>query len=373
MQHRVLYIARAPFVSGAERALESMLRHLDRSKVETGVVLGHDTALRQSVQAMGLPVWVVPLAQRTWKTGWGWRKSIHAIGRIMAEFKPTILHANDVPSAQAMSVLGGKWGLARVVHVRWGIKAEDMNWWLPGGVDQVLCISGWVKEQLGNIDGTNLSEASIRVLPDAVDWPAEHPEESEHAGEPAQQPRRKGEPVRIGFAGQLIHDKGLDVVIAALAQIPVDKRPQLLVAGADTQTGGRYQAQLQNQAEALGVSANIQWLGFLPRVSDLYQQVQAMVCPSRVEPLGLVPLEAARFGLPTLAHDTGGFRETIIDGQTGWLQPMEDVSAWAAALAMLHDDVETKRRGSAAWQHTRQRFASGVYQTALMNVYDACG
>ncbi len=364
MQHRVLYIARAPFVSGAERALESMLRHLDRSRVQAGVVLGHDTALRASVQAMGLPVWVVPLAQRTWKSWWWWRNSVCALQRIASEFKPTVLHANDVPSAQAMSVLGAKMKIPRVVHVRWGITANDMNWWLPGGVDTVLCISGWVKEQLGDCQGTQLQNAQATVLPDAVDWPAEN------GGEPNRHRRGAGEPVRIGFAGQLIHDKGLDVVIAALAQVPADKRPQLLVAGADTQTGGRYQAQLQQQAEKLGVRANIHWLGFLPKVSDLYEQVQAMVCPSRVEPLGLVPLEAARFGLPTLAHDTGGFRETIIDGQTGWLLPMENVSAWAQALAMLHDDVEVQRRGQNAWHHTRQHFAPAVYQAGLMKVYD---
>lgn len=50
MQHRVLYIARAPFVSGAERALESMLRHLNRDQVQAGVILGHDTALSESIQ-----------------------------------------------------------------------------------------------------------------------------------------------------------------------------------------------------------------------------------------------------------------------------------------------------------------------------------
>ncbi|NJL32152.1 MAG: glycosyltransferase [Phycisphaerales bacterium] len=170
--------------------------------------------------------------------------------------------------------------------------------------------------------------------------------------------------------GQLILDKGLDVVIKALAKLPMESRPTLLVAGRDTQQQGRYQAELEALAKHMGVTEHIQWLGFLPEVSRLYEQVDAMVCPSRVEPLGLVPLEAARFALPTLAHDTGGFRETIRDGDTGWLVAREDVEAWARALSELQDQAEVQRRGQQAWQHTREHFSPEVYQTGLMRVYD---
>ena len=365
MQHRVLYIARAPFVSGAERALESMLRHLNRDQVQAGVILGHDTALSESIQAMRLPVWFVPLAQRTWINGWGWRKSVGALQRVMREFRPTLLHANDVPSAQGMSVLGARLEVPRVVHVRWGISAVDMNWWVPRGCDEVLCISGWVREQLGSVAGTKLADAQITVLPDAVDWPA-----LPDASPKDWKPRDPARPVKIGFAGQLIPEKGLDLVIAAMAKLPTAQRPLLLVAGRDTQSQGRYQAELQSLAERLHVSENIQWLGFLSNVQGLYEQVQAMVCPSRVEPLGLIPLEAARYALPTVAHDTGGFRETIRHGETGWLVPVENIDAWAQTLMQLHNHALVLRCGLAARDHTQTHFAPMIYQHRLLNVYD---
>ncbi len=56
---RVLYIARAPFVSGAERALMSMLRHLDRARVEPHLALGCETELVQLARAIDVPVTLV--------------------------------------------------------------------------------------------------------------------------------------------------------------------------------------------------------------------------------------------------------------------------------------------------------------------------
>ena len=69
---RVLYVARAPFISGAERALVSQLRHLDRDRVEPRVVLGTKTDLVKIINELGIPVDVVPLPKRSLKTMWKW-------------------------------------------------------------------------------------------------------------------------------------------------------------------------------------------------------------------------------------------------------------------------------------------------------------
>jgi glycosyltransferase involved in cell wall biosynthesis len=172
----------------------------------------------------------------------------------------------------------------------------------------------------------------------------------------------------LGFAGQIAEVKGLDLVIRALARLPADRRPRLLVAGRDTQTGGICQRQLRQLAEECGVGDSIEWLGFLDDVGKLYRRVDAVVCPSRVEPLGLVPLEAAEFAVPALANNVGGFPEMIQPGKTGrLLEPT--VEAWAQLLGSGETYQELPAQGRAARQRVMRLYSSARYQQQLTRCY----
>jgi len=360
---RVLYVARGPFISGAERALVSQLRFLDRDRVQPRLVLGHKTELVRIAGELDIPVDVAPLPKRSPRTLLSWWRCLGKLRTIIADFEPALLHANDVPSCQAVSVLGRKLGIGRVVHVRWDITAEALAWWARGGCDVLLCISDWMRQRVGDVSGTAVADAEAVVLPDAVDWPA--------TDDVARQ-RQMSERPTLGFAGQLIESKGLDLVIDALGRLDAGQRPRLRVAGEDTQHGGAYKQQLQQRAEQAGVAEDIEWLGFLDDVTSLHREVWAMVCPSRIEPLGLVPLEAARFGAPTMANRVGGLAETIIDGETGWhVEPT--VEAWAAALPRVLDRHRNTGLGEAARVRTMKRHGPAAYQQALMGIYERIG
>ena len=366
---RVLYIARAPFISGAERALVSMLGHLDRSRIEPALVLGCASALVDTARSLDIPVSIIPLPKRSRRNPIAWWRSVRQLKRLMKRFQPHVAHANDVPSCQAMSVVGGQLGVARVVHIRWGITAGDAGWWACDGAERILCISGWVRDQLGDTAGTSLARSRVEVLADAVDWPAQIGEaapnkdpQDEHDEED------RSRPITLGFAGQLIESKGLDLVIEAIGRLASGNRPRLLIAGEDTQSGGAYRKQLEELAASRGVSECVTWLGFLDDVSKLYRRVDAVVCPSRVEPLGLVPLEAARYHLPALANRVGGLAETVQDGQTGVLID-PTVDSWARALTRLGDRVQLRQLGTAAYERTQRLYSPRTYQTRLMKIY----
>lgn len=359
---RVLYTARAPFISGAERALLSTLRHLDRDLITPHVVLGESTELVRLIEDLDISVSVMAMPKRSRGSVFSWWRSVSQLNAIVHRVKPDILHANDVPSCQQLSVVGAQCHLPRVIHVRWGITGAALGWWARKGAEAIISISDWVKEQLDTLEGTPVENASVVPIVDAVDWPADAPDM------PPPRKRKRGEQPVIGFAGQLIEDKGLDLVITAMGQMDPADRPRLLVAGEDRQNHGAYQRTLESLAASCGVADQIEWLGFLHDVNDLYGRVDAMVCPSRVEPLGLVPLEAARFALPTFATRAGGFKETIEHNVTGVLVKGEP-DAWAAALKQIQITAWLRELGEAAHNKTRSQYSPMVYEQRLSQLY----
>lgn len=358
---RILFVARAPFISGAERALLTLIRLFCQSGHTVGVILGTDSGFTKEVEDAGARVWVVRLPQRSAKTVLSWWRCTRRIRRIIADFKPDVLHANEVPACQAVSVVGRELKIPLVVHIRWAVTASELDWWAKGGASGVVCISKWVRDQLGDVRPTGLANAEVVVAPDPIDWTDTEPLDAAV--------RQTTTGIRLGFAGQLIAAKGIDVLIRALGQVPPLLRPQVFIAGRDTQTGGQYRAMLERLAEEHGVTDSINWLGFLADIRTLYQQVDAVVCPSRVEPLGLVPLEAARYRLPAIVNRVGGLAETVKDGLTGLIVP-PTVEGWATRLATLPSKEQLAQLGESAYREAVTHYSGSLYRDELIALYN---
>lgn len=119
---------------------------------------------------------------------------------------------------------------------------------------------------------------------------------------------------------RLLSYKRIDVAIAACARAGVP----LLVVGT-----GPAERQLRERAR--GTAATL--LGFLPdaEVSRLVGDARAVILPGE-EDYGLVPLEAAASGTPTIAYAAGGALETVIAGETGEFFAEQTADALAAVL-----------------------------------------
>src|SRR5690606_31409227 len=113
----------------------------------------------------------------------------------------------------------------------------------------------------------------------------------------------------------------------------------------------------EDEARALGVAADVRFLGKIDAVAPLLAAADLYVFPSESESFGLSALEALASGVPVVAARVGGLPEVVKDGETGALCALGDVDGMAkAAVRLLEPDVWA-RTSKAAAADARARFA----------------
>jgi glycosyltransferase involved in cell wall biosynthesis len=140
----------------------------------------------------------------------------------------------------------------------------------------------------------------------------------------------------IGAVGRLDRQKGFDVLIRAIVQLP---RARLVLVG-----HGDEEPDLRDLAERLGVAGRISFAGWLDDPHRLLPSFDIFALPSRFEGFPLAVLEAQLAQVPVVASDVGSVAEAVIHRQTGLLVPPDDPAALAKALNELLDDPESRRR-----------------------------
>jgi len=147
------------------------------------------------------------------------------------------------------------------------------------------------------------------------------------------QPRdRFGDPPTLGAIGRLHPNKGFDLLLEAAALLRDQGRVFRMVIAGD----GPEAAPLRAQAAGLDLGAVVDFPGWVDPPSAL-AGMDIFVSSSRVEPFGLVIIEAMAAGVPVVATDIDGPRDILQAGALGALTPPGDAPALAAAIAAALD------------------------------------
>lgn len=146
---------------------------------------------------------------------------------------------------------------------------------------------------------------------------------------------------------RLVHRKGLDLVLSAVASLRASF-PNIVsvIVGA-----GEQQDQLQQQAKNLQILECVRFI-FDASDDDLaqwYRVADCFVLPVRgedddVEGYGMVYIEAATYGVPSIATTVGGVPEAVQDGITGMLVPPNNVAALIQTIKILLENNELRYR-----------------------------
>ena len=169
---------------------------------------------------------------------------------------------------------------------------------------------------------------------------------------------------------RLVHKKGIDVLIDAVAQLQTDAVDLLVVGDGperDALEASVKKHQLENRVHFLGrVSPD--------KIPSLLAGCTLFVLASRQEPFGIVLLEAMAAGKPVVATRVGGVPEFVTDGETGRLVPPDDPIALASAIEqVLENSAESTRLAHTAQQMVEQQYNWAQQTERFLTIYKRCG
>jgi len=179
----------------------------------------------------------------------------------------------------------------------------------------------------------------------------------------------------IGCFGRIRHQKGTDVLVAALCEL-LPKMPdaQAVILGRALPKEQAFLDDLKAQVAAAGLSDRVHFKGEVPwqDVVAHYKALDLYIAPQRWEGFGLTPLEAMACGVPVLATPVGAFDEIIAKGTTGQILPIGDVSALVGAMQVwLGDPARMARARPVCRDHVAENFAIEGEAARIVAVYNA--
>jgi glycosyltransferase involved in cell wall biosynthesis len=337
---------------GAETSLGHLLAELD-SGLDVAVlgvdreVVGRLAERRPAARAEVLP------AVRTKRDLAPFAAHLRALRRL----RPDVLHANlTTPASCQYALLAATF----VPHVR-TVAVEQLPYPLSGRLQQGLkrftsrrlaahvAVGEAAAREVEQLVG--LAPDSVRSIPNGV---------PDAALEPLPRPF---EGPTIGSVGRLDRQKGYDVLLLALAELP---EAALVLVG-----DGPERRRLEAVAGDLGVGDRVRFAGWQAEPRRHLTTFDVFALPSRFEGFPLAIVEAMLAGLPVAATAVGSVPEAVREGETGLLVPPAKPDALAAALRRLLDDPALRDRlGADGRALALERFTAAAMARSFERLYE---
>lgn len=212
--------------------------------------------------------------------------------------------------------------------------------------DRVTAVSAYLRDETYRAFGC--VSCDLAVIPNFVNLAEYAPDPARHWEGLAPPGQR-----RIMHVSNFREVKRVKDVVRIFARIRRAMPATLVMVG-----DGPERPDAEHEAEELGVTADVRFLGRLDSVASLLQGAELFLLPSTSESFGLAALEAMACGAVVVASRAGGLPEVITDGRDGILEPVGSVEAMGRRAVDLLRDADRLRDMRDAAIATARTFAA---------------
>lgn len=352
MKKKLLYVITRGEIGGAQKHVFDLIRGF-QDDFSIAAAIGSDGYLTQSLQALGVPVYMLRHMQHPISPAADAR-AIGELSAVMREYQPDLVHVHS-SKAGLLGRIAAK--IARLPSVY-----TVHGWAFTNGVP------------LPRRAISLLSEAACAHLGERIVTVSEFDRAlclGYHLTVPG-----KVVTIRNGVADSPLRARpgtGTEPIISMVARFDAPKDHSALVrAVANIREpyrirligDGPRRDSVQQEANALGIGRQVDFLGSRSEIPELLSTSHILVLASRSEGLPLCILEAMRAGLPVVASDVGGVGEAVQDGVTGFLVKNGRVEALRGRLQTLLRNPDLRARMGV---EGRRRYLAGFTLESMLS------
>jgi glycosyltransferase involved in cell wall biosynthesis len=348
---RVAAYTDAKVFGGCDQVLASLLGELaPRFEV---TVLGNEPEVVEQV-ADARPGSATRVVRRA-RNKWDW-PGIAAHIKAIRELRPDVLHASlPHPWSCQYAILAGLLtrGVRTVVvqHAILPPRVRSQAWTNHQTLSRVDAHIALSPSQARLIERmARLRPGSMKIIHNGI---ADFEVEAE--------PRPVEGPI-VGSVGRLSPEKGFDLLLRAVQQVP---GLTAVLAGK-----GPERERLQGLAAELGIEDRVMLPGFVPDARTWMAMYDVFAVPSRSEGMPLALIEAMLASRPVVVTAIGGMPDVVIEGETGLVVPPEDPDALAEALRTLFDGGNRAAMGARGRARAREEFSLDHMVRSYESLYD---
>lgn len=364
---RVLQLGSPAGLYGAERWILALVRHLDPAKVTSVVGAIKDVPgpakppLVLEAAALGFETLVIQAPGRINLSG------VRKLRKYILANQIDILHTHwyKTDIIGLLSVMGTRCKIISTPH-GWSRQAgfilkcyEMMDRMVFPFLDAVVPLSPDLYDRLEKIpflkkkmtliqNGVDITEiqSCTNIHPQLIQW------------------KEQGMFV-IGYIGQLIHRKGLDVLFDALSKLDKNLAWKLALVG-----DGPLRHYLETLTKQFEISDNVIFFGFQNHRLEFLNGFDVFVLPSRLEGIPRCLMEALAAQIPVISSDIPGSAELIKDGTTGYLFKSEDTDHLLQKITAVSTHYpEAKKMASTGKQAVCNDYSAGRMALAYERLY----